>query len=123
MAARSISCYAPVSIPMPVPSAAAPSSCSRAVRRASRVATASVQCKISRMAFYSPTESTFTRHYREEMEMAFSALDCVLNGDKAIYASTELTSGRRLYDQLRAHTVRTGPELRQLKGNDWFESN
>lgn len=75
------------------------------------------------MTFYSPTETQFTRHYREEVEMALSAVDCVLNGEKAVYASTELTSGRRLYDQLRAHALRTAPELRSLKGSDWCDAN
>jgi hypothetical protein len=44
---------------------------------------------------------TFSRSYAEESELAFSALDCVLNGEKGVYASTELTSGRRAQAILR----------------------
>ena len=48
------------------------------------------------MIFYSPSDSTFTRLYREEIEISFSSMDCILNGEKAVYASTELTTGLRL---------------------------
>lgn len=75
------------------------------------------------MTFYSPSDSTFTRHYREEVAMALSAVDCVLNGSPAVYASTELTSGRRLYDALREYGVRTATELRKKLGDAWFEAN
>jgi hypothetical protein len=47
--------------------------------------------------------SIFTRHHRDEVAMALSAMECVLNGQKAIYASSELTSGRRVYDILEKH--------------------
>lgn len=36
------------------------------------------------------------------MEIALSALDAILNGEKAIYASSELTTGRRLQALLKA---------------------
>jgi hypothetical protein len=72
------------------------------------------------MVFHSPSGSTFTRPYREEVEMAFSALDCVLNREKAISASAELTTGRRLYDALREFHVKTADELKALKGQDWY---
>jgi hypothetical protein len=41
--------------------------------------------------------STFSRSYAEESDLAFSAIDCVLNDEKASYASTELTTGRRVH--------------------------
>jgi hypothetical protein len=75
------------------------------------------------MIFYSLSDSTFTRAYREEVDMAFSALDCILNREKAIYASAELTSGRRLYDALREFHVKTADELKQLKGKEWYTAN
>jgi hypothetical protein len=75
------------------------------------------------MIFYSLSDSTFTRLYREEIEMAFSALDCVLNGEKAIYASAELTTGRRLYDALREFQVKSAADLKQLKGKEWYAAN
>jgi hypothetical protein len=75
------------------------------------------------MIFYSFSDSTFTRPYREEVEMSFSALDCVLNREKAIYASAELTTGRRLYDAMREFNVKTAADLKQLKGKDWYTAN
>jgi hypothetical protein len=54
---------------------------------------------------------TYTRTYAEEVRQALSALDGVLNGDKAIYASSELTTGRRFYELLRAHGARDAAEL------------
>jgi hypothetical protein len=55
--------------------------------------------------------------------MSFSALDCVLNREKAIYASAELTTGRRLYDAMREFNVKTAADLKQLKGKDWYTAN
>lgn len=45
----------------------------------------------------------------------FSAMDCVLNGEDkdAVYCSTELSSGFRLYEAMREHKVHTSAELRQ----------
>lgn len=56
------------------------------------------------------------RTYGEEVRIVLSALDCVLDGELAVYASSELTSGRRLYGLLRAHGVRTAQELEQRLG-------
>jgi hypothetical protein len=53
----------------------------------------------------------YSRHYREEREMALSALDCVLNGAKGIYASSELTTGGRAYGALDRSACRTAGEL------------
>jgi hypothetical protein len=71
------------------------------------------------MTFYSPT----TRDYREEVEMVFSGIDCVLNGERAIYCSSQLTTGVRLYQALRVHDLRTASELKEKMGPQWFESN
>ena len=43
-------------------------------------------------------ERTHTRTFAEEEAHAFSAMDCALNGEKGVYASSELTTGRRAYD-------------------------
>ncbi|MBV9406616.1 MAG: hypothetical protein JO211_14825, partial [Acidobacteriaceae bacterium] len=59
------------------------------------------------MSFYTPSDSTFTRHYREELEMVFSAIDCVLHREHVIYCSSELTTGLRLYEALEAHDLKT----------------
>jgi hypothetical protein len=75
------------------------------------------------MIFYSPSDAKFTRTYREEVDMAFSMLDSILNREKAIYASAELTTGRRLYNALREFHVKTAADLKQVKGKDWYTTN
>jgi hypothetical protein len=78
------------------------------------------------MTFYNPSNSTFTRHYREEVEMVFSGFDCALrvfNGKKAIYCSSELTTGLRLYKVLRKHHLKTASELKKTMGRPWFKKN
>ena len=57
-----------------------------------------------------------TRTYGDEVRIVLSALDSVLNGALAVYASSELTSGRRLYQLLRANCVRTAKDLEQRLG-------
>lgn len=61
---------------------------------------------------------THTRTFREECVQAFSALDCALNGEKGIYASSELTTGRRAYDLVRRHGARSVHHLREILGED-----
>src|SRR5712692_11552072 len=75
------------------------------------------------MTFYSPSDSKFTRHYREEVEMVFSGIDCVLNGELAVYCSSELTTGLRLYEALRKHGVKTASELKKEMGAEWYEAH
>lgn len=75
------------------------------------------------MISYSLSDSTFTRSYREEAAMVLSALDSTLNREKAIYASAELTTGRRFYDALREFHVGTADDLKQLKGKGWYTAN
>lgn len=54
---------------------------------------------------------SYSRLYHEESAIAFSAMDCVLNGGKAIYASSELTTGKRTYARLQEHGLRSLREL------------
>lgn len=75
------------------------------------------------MSFYSPSDSEFRRNYREEVDMAFSAIDCLLHRDHVIYCSSELSSGLRLYDALRQHYVKTAAELREQLGDAWYQAN
>lgn len=75
------------------------------------------------MNFSSPSDSKFTRHHHEEAEMVFSALDCVLNRERAIYCSSELTTGDRLYKALRKHGLKTSAELRKQLGEQWYKTN
>lgn len=61
-----------------------------------------------------------TRTFAEELTSALSAMDCVLNGEKAIYASSELTTGKRLYALMREAGVRNRKELHQKLGEaEW----
>jgi len=75
------------------------------------------------MTFYSPSDSKFTRHYQEEVEMVFSGIDCVLNGELAVYCSSELTTGLRLYESLREHGLKTASELKKKMGQAWFDAH
>lgn len=61
------------------------------------------------------------RTYREEAAMGRLALDCVLNGEKAVYASSELTTGPRLYRLLREHGLQDAAVLRQKLGEAEYQ--
>ncbi len=77
----------------------------------------------SLMSFYSPSDSKFDRHYRDEVDMVFSAIDCALHRGHVIYGSSELTTGLRLYEELRRRKLRTTSELKQELGQDWYQAN
>lgn len=62
----------------------------------------------------------FSRAYSEESDLAFSAIDCVLNGEKAIYASSELTTGRRVHSVLREIGAQRSSELRPRLGEQEY---
>jgi hypothetical protein len=53
----------------------------------------------------------YSRPFAEECAIAFSALDCVLNGEKGIYASSELTTGGRAYELLAGNGFRSTGQL------------
>jgi hypothetical protein len=75
------------------------------------------------MSFYGPGDSKFARNYREEADMAFSAIDCLLHRDHVIYCSSELSSGLRLYDAMLQHGVKTAAKLREQSGDAWYQAN
>ena len=75
------------------------------------------------MNFYNQSERKFSRQHQEEIDMVFSAIDCVLNDEPAIYCSSELTTGTRLYAALREHKVKTKDELKAKLGKAWFKAN
>lgn len=54
--------------------------------------------------------------------MILSGIDCVLNGEKAVYCSTELTTGTRLYGALREHKCKNTADLRATMGEAWFKN-
>jgi hypothetical protein len=64
----------------------------------------------------------FSRAYAEEVDLAFSAIDCVLNGEKAVYASSELTTGRRVHSVLREIGARRSSELRPRLGEQEYQT-
>jgi len=50
----------------------------------------------------------------------FTAMECVLNGENAIYCSSELTSGIRAFNEMRKQRVKTSAELKDKLGSEWF---
>jgi len=64
---------------------------------------------------------TFERSYGTEAAMVLSAVDCALNGRKAAYGSSELTTGRRFWDLAFEHRVSTTDELRRALGGEAFD--
>jgi hypothetical protein len=65
-------------------------------------------------------DRAFTRTYGEEVVIALSAFDCILNGEKAVYCSSELTTGKRLNALYLQFGVRTTSDLRQRIGEEAF---
>ena len=74
-------------------------------------------------SFYAPSDSEFTRPYRDEVRMVFSAMDCILHGGEVIYCSSELISGHTLRKALREHKLKTEVELKQKLGSEWYKKN
>jgi len=68
------------------------------------------------LRFLDPNDRALARTYREEVRTALSLVDCLLNGELASYASSELTTGRRLYELLRQHGVQDLAALREGLG-------
>jgi hypothetical protein len=50
-------------------------------------------------------------------------MDCVLNEKKAVYCSSELTSGLRAFNEMRSHGVKSSAELKEELGREWFQKN
>jgi len=50
----------------------------------------------------------------------FTAMECVLNGENAIYCSSELTSGLRAFNEMQNQKVKTSTELKEKLGSEWF---
>lgn len=61
-----------------------------------------------------------TRPYAQEVLIALSAFDSILNGEKAVYHSSELTTGKRLFALFREHGVRERRELKAKMGEEAF---
>jgi hypothetical protein len=77
------------------------------------------------MPFYDPAHvdgpATFTRRFTDEAALALSAIDSILNGETAVYASSELTSGRRLNTLLRETGTSRASELRERIGESEYQ--
>jgi hypothetical protein len=63
---------------------------------------------------------SFSRSYAEDCGIALSAIDCALNGERGVYASTELTSGRRVNTVLREVGLTSSSDLRRHLGEDSY---
>src|SRR4029077_3693901 len=74
------------------------------------------------MSFLSVSDSTFTRPYPVETDMLFSAIDCVLHRGHVIYASSEITTGLRLYEELHERGLKTRDELKKQMGDSWYQT-
>jgi hypothetical protein len=72
------------------------------------------------MNFYTPDDSEFKRRYQEEVEMVLSGIDCVIQRDRALYCSSELTSGFSVYQALRERGLKTAAELKTQMGEAWY---
>jgi hypothetical protein len=68
------------------------------------------------MSFYGLSELKFTAPY-------FSAMDCILKGEEAIYCSSEITSGWNLFKAMQKHDVTSQEALIMKRGKSWFETN
>jgi hypothetical protein len=67
-------------------------------------------------------ELRFQRTLEEEVSGALSALDCILLGRKGVYASSELTSGRRAHRLQRDHGLPNLSTLRDHLGQERYET-
>jgi hypothetical protein len=70
-----------------------------------------------------PSTRRYERLHLEERRMALSAIDCVLNGQKGVYASSELTTGTRTYEALGKNGFRTAAELADPHRSALLEKN
>src|SRR5262245_28655028 len=68
------------------------------------------------MSRYRLSELNYTSPY-------FLAMKCVLNDERAIYCSSELTSGLRLYNELRKRDLKADWELKRQLGDVWYRNN
>jgi hypothetical protein len=68
------------------------------------------------MSFYSLSQLVFTSPY-------FSAMECFQNGKKAIYCSSELTSGLRLYSAMESEGIGSLKDLKSKYGDEWCDTN
>jgi hypothetical protein len=68
------------------------------------------------MPIYNLSDLVFTSPF-------FSAMDCVLHKEQAIYCSSELTSGLRAYTEMRNRKVRSAQELKARCGEAWYKAN
>lgn len=72
------------------------------------------------MRFYNPAGELdgepLARTYEQDVAMVLSVLQCVLDGEPAVLASCELTTGRRLFHLLRAQGLSDAAGLQTLLG-------
>ncbi len=57
----------------------------------------------------------------DDIKMVMTAFDCVIPDNAGIYCSSDVTTGRQLYEILRHHGARSKEELRQQLGSDRYQ--
>lgn len=60
-----------------------------------------------------------TRTWQAEAHMLLSLLDCLVLDREAVYASSEFTTGRRLYELCREYNVRAKEQLKKQLGKQY----
>ena len=56
------------------------------------------------------------------MQIILAAIDCVLNGERPVYASSDLTTGRRFYQLMRDCKARDPEDLRRTLGAEAYRA-
>lgn len=70
-----------------------------------------------------PLTKAPARPYQDEVKVLLSAVDgFVLEDREVVYASSELTSGRRFYELCREYNVRTKEQLKEALGSDGYKT-
>jgi hypothetical protein len=57
----------------------------------------------------------------EEIKMTMTAFDCMLPDDAGIYCSSEITTGKRFYELLEKHGVKSKDNLKAKLGDEEFK--
>lgn len=57
----------------------------------------------------------------EEIKMTMTAFDCMVPDDAGIYCSSEITTGKRFYELLEKHAVKSKDNLKAKLGDEEFD--
>lgn len=65
-------------------------------------------------------ESTMKKKWQEEAGLLLTLLDCTLLGEKAVYASSEFTTGKRFYELCLRYNVKTNVDLKMVLSSRYY---